>query len=72
MYTLRDGDTEDVLVDVQWADWSHDGRLLVATDDGRLQICTLERGAARVPTFEADLAAMSPDPAPPPAWAHDW
>ena len=29
---------DQVLDDVQWADWSADGRLLVATVDGRLQV----------------------------------
>jgi hypothetical protein len=38
-YSLHftDGSSE-VLADVQWADWSHDGRLLIATLRGELQI----------------------------------
>lgn len=33
-----DGERDEPLDGVQWADWSADGRLLVATLDGRLQV----------------------------------
>jgi hypothetical protein len=64
------------LADVQWADWAADGRLLVATRDGRLQIrAPARRGRAAggfAVSWERDLAALDPDPAPPPAEAHRW
>jgi hypothetical protein len=71
-YELRKGPAEPVhrlLDDVQWADWSRDGRLLVATTSGRLQI---RDGASLAVTWEADLAAMRPTPEPPPASARTW
>jgi hypothetical protein len=58
---------DQVLDDVQWADWSADGRLLVATVDGRLQV----RDGSTV-SGEVDLAALTPDPQPPPALATRW
>ena len=58
------------LDDVQWADWDARGRLLIATVDGRLQIRDIEAGGA-VP-WEADEAAHTPDPTPPPAEARLW
>jgi len=51
---------------LQWADWDARGRLLAATRDGRLQIRTPGDGAT---VFDADLAALAPDPAPPPGAA---
>jgi hypothetical protein len=58
---------DEVLDDVQWADWSADGRLLVATIDGRLQV----RDGSTV-SGEVDLAALTPDPQPPPPEARRW
>ncbi len=58
---------DEVLDDVQWADWSADGRLLVATVDGRLQV----RDGSTV-AGEVDLAALTPDPQPPPPHATHW
>lgn len=55
------------LDDAQWADWAPDGRLLVATRDGRLQI---RDGEAVM--FDVDLAALNPTPTPPPADASVW
>ena len=55
---------------VQWADWAPEGRLLAATEDGRLQVRT-GRSGDRV-EWEHDLAALTPDPQPPPATATDW
>lgn len=57
----------DPLPDVQWADWSHDGRLLVATTDGALQV----RDRADV-IWELDLAPFEPDAQPPPPEATRW
>jgi hypothetical protein len=61
------GDRGGELPGVQWADWSADGRLLVATVDGRLQV----RRGAEV-TWETDLAGLTPDPQPPPPQARRW
>jgi hypothetical protein len=58
---------DQVLDDVQWADWSADGRLLVATVDGRLQVLD-----GQTVSWEVDLAALSPDPQPPPELATRW
>lgn len=58
-------------LDAQWADWDANGRLLVATFAGRLQIRVPE-GDDVVPAFDADLAALTPDPQTPPAWAREW
>ena len=57
-YAIEAGDLD--LLDVQWADWDHAGRLLVATRTGQLQIRDLDRGEI---VSEHDLAGMEPDPA---------
>jgi hypothetical protein len=54
---------------VQWADWSADGNLLVATVDGRLQVRASDGHAVE---WEHDLSATEPDPTPPPAHASAW
>jgi len=54
---------------VQWAEWDARGRLLVATDDGRMQI---RDGADGSVQWESDEAAFEPDPTPPPAEAWTW
>ncbi|HEU4367295.1 MAG TPA: hypothetical protein VFV05_03590 [Methylomirabilota bacterium] len=59
------------LDDVQWADWDGAGRLLAATVDGKLQI----RDGPMTPgavLSEVDLAALHPQPAPPPEEARRW
>ena len=58
------------LPDVQWADWSPGGDLLVATTDGRLQVRTAD-DPHRV-SWEADLSADAPDPQPPPPESREW
>jgi hypothetical protein len=55
------------LTGVQWADWSADGLLLLATEDGRLQV----RQGGEV-SWETDLSGFSPDPQAPPAEADRW
>ena len=59
------------LDDVQWADWSADGQLLVATKHGRLQVreAPFDTGSA---TWERDVSADRPDPAPAPPEAREW
>lgn len=56
---------------LQWADWDREGRLLVATSSGRLQIRDLA-GAAEALLFEEDLSLAEPHPAPAPDWARHW
>lgn len=55
------------LPDVQWADWSLGGRLLVATASGRLEIRD-GNGTA----WATDLSALTPDPQPAPPEASRW
>jgi hypothetical protein len=70
-YAVADGGARELpLHGVQWADWTRDGRLLVATTDGELQVREDPRDPAAVWRF--DCASLLPDPAPPPALAHDW
>jgi hypothetical protein len=59
------------LEDVQWADWAADGRLLVATTGGKLQIRDAPTDGLSV-RAEVDLGALTPSPSPPPAEAHRW
>jgi hypothetical protein len=63
-YELRSRDLTRHLDHVQWAEWHATGRLLVATDDGRLQIRDVVEGSVR---WEANEGAFEPDPTPPPA-----
>ena len=70
-YAIVDGGATARLDDAQWADWAPDGRLLVATRDGRLQIHDWLDGTTAV-RFDADLAALAPAPAPPPRVASEW
>ena len=69
LYRLDQGDEIEILEDVQWAEWDQRGRLLTATSDGRLRICSSGDGS-RVTV--ADLADLEPDPRPPPDWAVEW
>lgn len=68
-YELRSGNLTRHLENVQWADWDARGRLLVATDGGRMQIRDGTDGSVR---WEADEGALQPDPTPPPAEASTW
>lgn len=70
-YSLESGGDLELLDDVQWADWSQEGQLLVATRSGRLQIRSLEGANPRI-LFEADLANHEPSPTPAPSWAQSW
>ena len=67
---VRDDDVF-VLDDVQWADWDADGRLLVATTPGRIEIRVLDARDQRT-VFTEDLARLEPDPQPPPSEARTW
>jgi hypothetical protein len=57
------------LRDVQWADWASDGRLLVATRAGVLEVREEPSGP---PAWQQDLAPLRPDPVPPPVDADTW
>ena len=70
-YRLASADgTERALEGVQWADWARDGRLLVATTAGELQV----REDPRVPdpSWRLDLAALAPVTGEPPPDARAW
>lgn len=75
-YSLESGTQALRLDDVQWADWDADGRLLVATRDGRLAIRQLhaesKMGNGFETVFEQDLSLLEPNPTPAPAWARRW
>ncbi len=68
-YALSDEADLTMLDDVQWADWDRNGRLLIATTDGHLQIRDPSDSTI---VFDEDLAAMQPDPQPPPPEAAEW
>jgi hypothetical protein len=68
-YEVRTRDLRRPLEHVQWAEWDPGGRLLVATDDGRLQIRDVVDGSVQ---WEANEGALGPDPTPPPAEASIW
>jgi hypothetical protein len=70
LYALLESGRPRWIEGVQWADWDDDGRLLVATEDGRLQI--RDGGDASTVVWEQDLAALTPAPAPPPDDARRW
>jgi hypothetical protein len=56
------------LDDVQWADWSRDGRLLVATNQGELQIRNGSSGVWTTTwTYDINQDEIAPRPAPPAA-----
>lgn len=67
LYYLAHRDRQEEL-DAQWADWAPDGRLLVATRRGRLQI----RAVNGTVEFDHDLSDAKPDPQPPPEEARRW
>jgi hypothetical protein len=64
------GPDEMALPAVQWADWSRDGRLLVATTAGELQVRQDPRDDE--PSWRHDLSTMTPVPEPPPDDARRW
>jgi hypothetical protein len=71
LYALIDASgTQRWLEGVQWADWDAEGRLLVATEDARLQI--RDGDDANTVLSEADLRSIPLSPAPAPDEAHRW
>lgn len=66
---IDDRGTSSPLETAQWADWSPDGRLLIATTSGEL--CAhdpREPASGRV----HNIATLRPDPQPAPSWAAEW
>ncbi len=59
------------LVDAVWADWDHDGRLLMATRSGTLEILECQ-GTTLKQVWSVDLRDRTPDPQPAPDWASHW
>lgn len=70
VYALRTDDDLAVLDGVQWADWSADGRLLVGTESGALEIRRVKGLTAEI-EWSHDLSALRPEPAPAPSWASE-
>ncbi|PYM28392.1 MAG: hypothetical protein DMD80_12200 [Candidatus Rokuibacteriota bacterium] len=70
LYAIVENGRERWLEGVQWADWDAEGRLLIATEDGRLQI--RDGADAATVAWEHDLAGLTPAPAPPPEEARRW
>ena len=68
-YILVDDAGPRPLSGVQWADWATDGRLLVATDDGRLQWRERDGDSVR---WELDLTPFAAVPTAPPHEATLW
>jgi len=66
----HDGEIQ-ILDQVQWADWDSQGRLLVATRNGRIQIRDLAGRGLNL-LFEEDLSALEPSPTAAPTWASRW
>lgn len=70
-YRLEGGHHPGELEGVVWADWDPQGRLLVATAGGTLEVRAL-RGRTIAVEVSHDLAPLVPDPAPAPEWAQRW
>lgn len=54
-----------------WADWDHQGRLLMATREGTLEVCQCH-GTRLERIWTKDLRERTPDPQPAPSWANRW
>lgn len=70
-YSLEGDGNLQPLDDIQWADWDHGGRLLVATRGAKLQLWHI-KGVTRAVLFEEELSLEHPDPRPAPDWAQRW
>ena len=71
VYSLQRSSDVRLLDGLQWADWNRDGRLLVATRNGRLQAWKVDRDDTEV-TFDEDLSLLEPNPLAAPSWAQQW
>jgi hypothetical protein len=70
-YRVVDGGRSVELTGVQWADWSGDGALLVATEEGELQT-RRDDDWLRPATVVADLSGDAPVPVGAPPAARSW
>ncbi|MBZ5578708.1 MAG: hypothetical protein LAP40_19270 [Acidobacteriia bacterium] len=71
-YFLQERPTDVTpMPEVVWADWDHQGRLLVATSEGRLEVHE-RHGSKRTRVWSEDLTDRTPDPQPAPEWASRW
>ena len=71
-YFLQDSPADFVPVaDAAWADWDHQGRLLMATHSGELAVCEC-RGTQLNRVWSEDLRDRTPNPQPAPEWASRW
>jgi hypothetical protein len=70
-YSLEANGELELLDDLQWADWSREGHLLVATRAGQLQVRRLDGGRSDIMS-EVDLSDLEPNPTPAPPWAQRW
>ena len=70
-YLVEDGSRTTPLDDVGWADWDAEGRLLVATRGGEIQIRE-PSGSTWSTTWSHDLNGLEPDPMEAPPWARAW
>jgi hypothetical protein len=70
-YSLESDGNLKQLDELQWADWDREGKLLVATRSGKLQVLNLDDDGGKI-LFEQDLSLLERNPAPAPAWAHHW
>jgi hypothetical protein len=68
-YQLLYRKTCSVVEGAQWADWTPDGNLAVATQGGALQI---RDGMGERVLRESVLTEAQPQPTPAPAWAAEW
>ena len=68
-YALDEGCGQRALDGVQWADWAPDGRLLVATTAGELQVRDPDGGGV---AWRTDLAGREPESTSPPPEASRW
>lgn len=66
----RDGQITP-LPEAAWADWDHDGRLLMATYRGTVTVQE-QRKRVWTETWTHDLNDLAPAPAEPPTWAEGW
>jgi hypothetical protein len=69
-YECVSGSQRQRLDGVQWADWDWNGRLLVATTNGALEI--REDPLDTTAAWSVDLGSAAPAPAEPPAIARHW
>jgi hypothetical protein len=70
-YSLESDGYLKQLDELQWADWDREGKLLVATRSGKLQVWNLDDDKPEI-LFEQDLSLLEPNPTPAPDWAQRW